>query len=197
MSALTGGASLSDTEDISSLPGQGDAFQATGPNSHGDDGRTKSGDRSGIAVTAWDAESEANGSHAEQQQVKWSAQYVQEVRHHTETLEIEHPVQMSEDCTEIYISLTYREDNKLSKDIVGQDPYTDYIVFVRVSLDDMNFKLPFPKFPLQPKEEMYSFMPGPILEETMSRVLFAHMNTGTRIFSLETGERNYNIWGRH
>ena len=57
-------------------------------------------------------------------------------------MDIEHPVQMSEDGAEIFFALTYREENKFNRDILSQDPYTDYIMFVRISLDDLDFKLP-------------------------------------------------------
>ncbi len=192
MSALTGGASLGDTGDMSASGGLGMPLKTSGPAlGDGNKGDTKHEDESGIAVTAWDAGSETGGSQVDQRHVKWSSQFVEELRHSTEILDIEHPVQMSEDGSEIYVALTYREDNKLSKDMIGQDPYTDYILFVRVTLDDLDFKLPFTKFPLKANEELYMFTPGPILEETLTRVMFAHTNSGTRIFSLESGEEIY------
>ena len=87
-------------------------------------------------------------------------------------MSIEHPVLMSEDGEDIFICLTFRQDNPLSQNVEGQDSYTDFVMIATISLHDLDFTLPFPKFALSRGEDVHQFIPGPIIEETLTRVVF-------------------------
>lgn len=166
ISVLTGDNSLEDTGTLGS----------TGTGSLG--GGRKGG-KDAIKITQWDEEVDAG--------VTWSSQYVEESTYQTTVMPVEHPVVMSEDGEEVYISLTYRQDNPLSKNVAGMEPYTDYVMIVTLSLGDLQFKLPYPKFSLGKHEDFHQFLVGPLLEETLTRTLFVHTSAATRLFSLETG----------
>ena len=115
---------------------------------------------------------------------KWSSVVVKEVINFT-TMEQLH---LTDDGQELYICLSFSIANKLGKNMKNQAQYTQKIAIAGVSLESLQFCPPYPTFDLKANEHFLSFSIGPISTETLTRVVFVHLNTCTKLFSLETGQ---------
>ena len=116
--------------------------------------------------------------------IKWTSQVVKEVVSQTV---MEH-VAMSDDGSELFFCLSYRVDNRLGKNTANQQPYTECILIAGLWLETLEFRPPYPQLELKPGELLRSMSIGPIASETLTRVAFVHLNTCTKVFSLETGQ---------